>query len=99
MFHLSQLSHTAEGNGGVEVNYGFAISLPAGPRRSSICPVSFTEIIEELPKLSADQRAALLRRLKELEEKDELLFLHESADSMFQELDKQEEKDARRKTR
>ena len=61
--------------------------------------MSFTEIIEELPKLSADQRAALLRRLRELEEKDELLFLNESADSMFQELDQQEEKDARRKTR
>jgi hypothetical protein len=61
--------------------------------------VSFTEIIEELPKLSSEQRAAVSRRLRELEQKDELLFLHESADSMFQELDKQEAKDARRKTR
>ena len=61
--------------------------------------MSFAEIIEELPKLSAGQRAALLQRLRDLEEKDELLFLHESADSMLQELDKQEEKDARRKTR
>jgi hypothetical protein len=61
--------------------------------------VSFTEIIEELPKLSAEQRAAVSRRLRELDEKDEMLFLHESADSMFQELDKQETKNARRKTR
>jgi hypothetical protein len=58
--------------------------------------VSFTEIIEELPKLSAEQRAALSQRLREL---DEMLFLHESADSMFQEIDKQETKNARRKTR
>ena len=61
--------------------------------------MSFTEIIEELPKLSADQRAALSRRLRELDEKDGMLFLHESADSMFQEMDKQEVKNARRKTR
>jgi hypothetical protein len=61
--------------------------------------VSFTEIIEELPKLSAKQRAALSQRLRELDEKDEILFLHESADSMFQEIDKRETKNARRKTR
>lgn len=61
--------------------------------------MSYTEIIEELPKLSAEQRADLARRLREFEEKDEILFLHESADSMFQELDKQEAKDAHRKTR
>lgn len=61
--------------------------------------MSFTEIIEELPKLSASQRSDLLRRLRELEEKDEFLFLHESADSIFQQIDRQEEKDARRKTR
>ena len=61
--------------------------------------VSLAEIIEELPKLSAEQRAAVRRRLQELEEKDEMLFLHEAADSMFQDLDKQESKDARRKAR
>jgi hypothetical protein len=61
--------------------------------------VSFTEIIEELPKLSAEQRAVVSQRLRELDENDEMLFLHESADSMFQEIDKQESKDARRKTR
>ena len=61
--------------------------------------MSFTEIIEELPRLSAEQRATLLRRLRELDEKDELLFLHESADSMFRELDNQEKGNDRRKTR
>jgi len=60
--------------------------------------VSAAEIIAELPKLTAEERAAVLRRLRELEERDELHFLHETADSMFQEMDKQESKDARRKT-
>jgi len=60
--------------------------------------VSAAEIIAELPKLTAEERAAVLRRLRELEERDELHFLHETADSMFQEMDQQESKDARRKT-
>jgi len=60
--------------------------------------VSAAEIIAELPKLTAEERAAVLRRLRELEEHDESQFLHEAADSMFQEMDKQESKDARRKT-
>jgi hypothetical protein len=51
--------------------------------------VSFEEIIEELPKLTAEQRAAVWQRLRELEEKDEMTFLHESADLMFRETDKQ----------
>ena len=41
----------------------------------------------------------LRRRLRELEEQDEMLFLHESAGVMFQDMDKQEAKHARRKTR
>jgi hypothetical protein len=61
--------------------------------------MSAVEIIEELPKLSADERAAVRRRLRELEEGDESLFLHESADAMFQDMDKQEARNARRKTR
>jgi len=60
--------------------------------------VSAAEIIAELPKLTAEERAAVLRRLRELEERDESQFLHEAADSMFQEMDQQESKDARRKT-
>ena len=55
--------------------------------------------MRELPKLSAEERSAVRRRLRELEEKDETLFLHEAADSMFQEMDKEEARDARRKTR
>ena len=61
--------------------------------------MSAAEIIQELPKLTADERAAIRQRLHELEEQDESLFLHEAADSMFQDMDKQEAKDARRKTR
>ena len=60
--------------------------------------MSAAEIIAELPKLTAEERAAVLRRLRELEERDESQFLHEAADSMFQEMDQQESKDARRKT-
>jgi hypothetical protein len=61
--------------------------------------MSAAEIIAELPKLIAEERAAVLRRLRELEERDELHFLHEAADSMFQEMDKEESKDVLRKTR
>ena len=48
----------------------------------------FDEIIEELPKLTADERAAILRRLREMEEKDEIMFLHEAADLVFRETQK-----------
>jgi hypothetical protein len=57
------------------------------------------EIIEELPKLTAEERSVVSRRLREIEERDEMLFLHEAADSMFQDMDKQVAEDARRKTR
>ncbi len=57
------------------------------------------EIIAELPKLTTDERSAIRQRLREIEEQDDLLFLHESALSMFQEIDKQEAEDARGKTR
>ncbi len=55
--------------------------------------------MQELPKLTADERAAIRQRLRELEEQDESLFLHEAADSMFKDMDKQEARNARRKTR
>lgn len=61
--------------------------------------VSAAEIIKELPKLTANERAAIRRKLGELEERDETLFLHESADALFQEIDKEENKNARRKAR
>jgi uncharacterized protein (DUF169 family) len=61
--------------------------------------VSATEIIQELPKLTADERSIIRQRLRELEEQDEVLFLNDSALAMFQELDKQEAEDARRKAR
>jgi hypothetical protein len=61
--------------------------------------MSAAEIIAELPKLSGSDLAAVRRRLRELDERDELQFLHDSADAMFQELDKQEAEYARRKAR
>jgi hypothetical protein len=61
--------------------------------------MSMTEIIQELPKLTPEERGIVLRRLRELHGQDEALFLHEAAESMFQEMDQQETADARRKTR
>jgi hypothetical protein len=61
--------------------------------------MSAAEIMQELPKLTADERSAIRQRLRELEEQDGSLFLHEAADSMFKDMDKQEAKNARRKTR
>lgn len=61
--------------------------------------MSAAEIMSELPKLSAKDRALLRRRLRELEEQDDLQFLHDSALAQFQELDKQEAENARRKAR
>jgi hypothetical protein len=61
--------------------------------------MSAAEIIAELPKLSSEDRAAVRHRLRELDDRDELQFLHDSADAMFQDLDKQEAEYARRKAR
>ena len=61
--------------------------------------MSATEIMSELPKLSAVERAALRRRLRELDEQDDVQFLNDSALAQFQELDKQEAENARRKAR
>lgn len=61
--------------------------------------MSAAEIIAELPKLTSEDLAAVRRRLRELDERDELQFLHDSADAMFQTLDKEEAQNARRKTR
>ena len=61
--------------------------------------MSAVEILAELPKLTSEERSVVRRRLRELDERDELQFLHESADAMFQALDKQEADHARRKAR
>ena len=61
--------------------------------------MSAVEILAELPKLTDDERSAVRRRLRELDECDEAQFLHESADAMFLEIEQQEVKYARRKTR
>jgi len=61
--------------------------------------MSVAEIIEQLPKLTAEERRTVRQRLQELEGGDELQFLRESADSMFQDMDREEAKNARRKAR
>ena len=52
--------------------------------------MSAVEILAELPKLTGDERAAIRRRQRELDERDETQFLRESADAMFRDMDKQE---------
>jgi hypothetical protein len=61
--------------------------------------MSAVEILAELPKLTDDERAAVRRRLRELDERNEAQFLHESADAMFRNMDQQETEHARRKAR
>jgi hypothetical protein len=56
--------------------------------------MSAAEIMQELPKLTADERAAIRQRLRELEEQDEVQFLNDSALATFQDLDKREAKAA-----
>lgn len=59
--------------------------------------MSVKEIMQELPKLTAEERSVISQRLRELAESDELVFLHEASDTMFQEMDKEEIKNARGK--
>lgn len=73
--------------------------LPALRSSVNFPSMSAVEILAELPKLTDDERSAVRRRLRELDEKDEAQFLHESADVMFKDMDKQEAENARRKTR
>ncbi len=61
--------------------------------------MSAAEILAELPKLTKAERAAIQRRLRELDERDEQQFLSDSVDSMFQDVDKQAAERARRKVR
>ena len=53
--------------------------------------MSVTDIIRELPKLTREERSSVLRRLRELEQEDQVLFLHDAADSMVQQIDKEEQ--------
>ena len=59
--------------------------------------MSAAEIMAHLSTLTAEERRAVGRRLRELEELDEIQFLHESAVDMFREMDRAEAQDARRK--
>ena len=56
--------------------------------------MSAAEIMQELSKLTTDERAAIRQRLRELEERGEVQCLNETALATFQDLDKQEAKDA-----
>jgi hypothetical protein len=64
-----------------------------------IVHMSMAEIIQELPKLSAEERLMVLRRVQKLVEEDGLLFLNEATDLMFQDLDQREARDVHCKTR
>ena len=55
--------------------------------------MSASEILAELPKLTAEERAIIRKRLDELEREDSALFLHESADEMFRVMDSEEARD------
>lgn len=59
--------------------------------------MSVAQIIEELPKLTAQDRQAIERRIHELAD-EEMAFINESAARMFQEIDREEEAHAKRKT-
>ena len=57
--------------------------------------MSAAEIMRELSKLTADDRAAIRQRLRDLEEQDEVQFLNDSTLATMQELDKREAEDDR----
>jgi hypothetical protein len=54
------------------------------------CVMSMADIIEELPKLTPEQRAMILSRVRELDGPEESLFLQEAAETMFRDMDQQE---------
>jgi hypothetical protein len=57
--------------------------------------MSAAEIMRELPKLTADERSVVRKRLLELEEKEDVQFLNDSTLVMMQKLDKREADDDR----
>ena len=61
--------------------------------------MSAAEIIEELPKLTPEERVVIALRLRELKQENDDQFLHEAADEMFRDMDQREAEDAHRKTR
>jgi len=65
----------------------------------NLAGMSATEIIAELPKLTPDERQAVVRRLRQLQEEDEVKFLHDAAVEMFRDMDQRETENARRKAR
>jgi hypothetical protein len=57
--------------------------------------MSAAEIIQELPKLTPDERSVVRKRLLELEKKEDVQFLNDSTLAVMQELDKREADDDR----
>jgi len=93
------VAHPCSGITGISSFFLSAYRLTGGFLFRRFPGMSMVEIIQELPKLTPEERVIVLRRLRELDGPDEALFLHEAAESMFQETDQQEAADARRKTR
>lgn len=60
--------------------------------------MNMADIIEELPKLTPEQRATIIRRVRELDGADDSLFLQEAAEAMFRDMDHQEAVDSGHKT-
>jgi hypothetical protein len=54
--------------------------------------VTLYEIIAALPNLTVEELSAVRRCLRKLDEQTDLQFLHNSANALFQDLDKQETK-------
>jgi hypothetical protein len=60
--------------------------------------MNMADIIEELPKLTAEQRSMIIRRVRELDGPDDWFFLQEAAEAMFGDMDHQEAVDSGHKT-
>ena len=58
--------------------------------------MSASEIIEELRKLTPEERVMIAGRLREFQQQDEVQFLHEAAVEMFKDMDQREAEDAHR---
>jgi hypothetical protein len=52
--------------------------------------MSMTDILQELPKLTPEERATILRRLRELDGSDGSVFLHEAAEALSRDTEQQE---------
>lgn len=56
--------------------------------------MSATEILAELPRLSPNERDRIASRLRELQEREDRMFLEAAAAELFQAMDQAEERHA-----